>query len=84
MQTTQKSVSLPVVQRYVDMLHMGSTPPPIKVDGNIIIEGNHRFVAGRVFGQEPPTVPGTFSSSQAYKLKPVHQLKVDLTDFGNK
>lgn len=46
-------VSLPRVQQYVDRLLAGETPPAIKVDGRMIVDGNHRYVAGRVVGHEP-------------------------------
>ena len=45
-------VSRPMVERYVRMLEAGETPPPIKVDGNIIVDGNHSYIAGRLFGKE--------------------------------
>ena len=50
-------VSLPVIERYVRLLEAGKVPPPIKVDGNIIVDGNHRYIAGRLFGKEPPIQP---------------------------
>ncbi|WP_409455367.1 RHS repeat-associated core domain-containing protein [Proteus vulgaris] len=80
MQTAQGSVSLPMVQRYVDRLAKGDVAPPIKVDGNIIVEGNHRYVAGKVFGKLPETVPGTLSPSQAARVKPMSETKVDSFD----
>ncbi|MEQ5209033.1 RHS repeat-associated core domain-containing protein, partial [Proteus sp. fly-1067] len=57
MQTVQGSVSLPAIQRYVDRLLKGDVAPPIKVDGNVIVEGNHRYVAGKIVGKIPETVP---------------------------
>ncbi|RKR84187.1 RHS repeat-associated protein [Mucilaginibacter gracilis] len=83
MKTTQGVVSLPVIQRFVNMLEAGSTPPAIKVADGVIIEGNHRYVAGRVFGQEPATVPGNLSPSQAPLVKPVQETVVDPVDHGN-
>jgi RHS repeat-associated protein len=50
-------VSLPLVQDYVDKLAAGEVAPAIKVDGDIIIDGNHRYIAGRIFGQEPAIQP---------------------------
>ncbi len=47
-------VSLPTIQRYVDRLLAGEVPPAIKVDGPFIVDGNHRYIAGRILGQEPP------------------------------
>jgi hypothetical protein len=50
-------VSLPRVQQYVDKLLAGEVAPAIKVDGNLIVDGNHRYIAGRVLGQEPAIQP---------------------------
>jgi hypothetical protein len=32
---------------YVDRRAAGDVAPPIKVDGGVIVEGNHRYIAGR-------------------------------------
>lgn len=82
MQTLQEKVSLPMVQRYVEMLENGSTAPPIKVSNGIIVEGNHRYVAGRILGVEPAQVPTKMAPSQAGRAIPINQIKVDLTDWG--
>jgi hypothetical protein len=50
-------VSLPNIQRYVDKLLAGEVAPAIKVDGKIIVDGNHRYIAGRIVGQEPAVQP---------------------------
>jgi hypothetical protein len=50
-------ISLPRVQEYVNKILAGETAPPIKVDGSIIIDGNHRYVAGRITGIEPAIQP---------------------------
>jgi hypothetical protein len=42
LQSQQGAVSLPRVQSYVDQLAAGSEAPAIKVDGSIIVDGNHR------------------------------------------
>ncbi len=49
-------VSLPRVQQYVDKLLAGEAAPAIKVDGGMIVDGNHRYIAGRIVGQEPPVI----------------------------
>jgi hypothetical protein len=55
LQSQQKGgISLPRVQRFVDMLQGGQEPPSIKVDGNMIVDGNHRYIAARVLRIEPP------------------------------
>ncbi|EKQ58496.1 wall-associated protein, partial [Xanthomonas citri pv. malvacearum str. GSPB1386] len=84
MLTTQRAISMPVVQRYADSLASGSVAPAIKVADGVIVDGNHRFVAGRVMGQEPPTQPGTISPGQLDQVRPVQEMKVDPTDWGNR
>ena len=47
-------VSFRLVQKYVDRLLDNEVPPAIKVDGQIIVDGNHRYIAGRILGRETP------------------------------
>ena len=51
-----ESVSLPRVQQYVDELLAGEVPPAIKVDGSMIVDGNHRYIAGQILGRETPVI----------------------------
>ena len=51
LRTQQKSVSIPVIQNYVDRVLLGETNlPKIKVDGDIIVDGNHRYITSRITG----------------------------------
>lgn len=50
-------ISLPLVQSFVDMLRAGKVPPPIRVDGQIIVDGNHRYIAQRLLNIEPQIQP---------------------------
>ena len=84
MKTTQSAISQPAVENYVRRLERGDTAPPIKVDGKVIVEGNHRYVAGRLAGREPARTPGTLASGQASKVQPIQKLKIDKTDWGNR
>jgi hypothetical protein len=84
LRTDQGAVSLPAVRRYVDRLAGGETPPAIKVDNGVIVDGNHRYVAGRVFGQEPPVTPGARPMHKTGPGLSWDQVKVDPTDWGNK
>jgi len=82
--TTQEAgVSIPAVERYVRMLEAGNPAPAIQVADGVIVNGNHRYVAGRIFGVEPPQVPGTLAPSQVPQIKPIQQIKLDPTDWGN-
>jgi RHS repeat-associated protein len=82
MKTTQAEVSLPMVERYVRMLESGSVSPSIKVADGVIVDGNHRYIAGRLFGTEPTIVPGSLSPSQVSKIVPIQQTKVNPIDWG--
>lgn len=75
LQTQQQGVSLPIVKEYVQKLLAGSEAPPIKVDGNIIADGNHRYVAGRLVGQEPAIQP--WSGGRPDKVVPWNEIQVD-------
>jgi YD repeat-containing protein len=59
MRTQQQYVSAAATQAYVDLIERGGAPPPIKVDGDVIIDGNHRFIAGLLCNDLPTTIPGT-------------------------
>jgi hypothetical protein len=50
-------VNLPLIQSYVDKLLAGEIAPAIKVENGIIIDGNHRYIAGKICGIEPPIQP---------------------------
>ncbi|WP_249892216.1 hypothetical protein [Mixta hanseatica] len=43
LETVQGTVFLPAIQRYVDRLLKGNVAPLIKIDGNVIVEGNHGY-----------------------------------------
>jgi hypothetical protein len=50
-------VSLPVIQDYVDRLLAGEVAPAIYVENEIVVNGNHRYIAGRICGIEPAIQP---------------------------
>lgn len=84
MKTAQGAISKPAVENYVRRLEAGEVAPPIKVDGNVIVDGNHRYVAGRLVGQEPTPAAGALSPSQASRVQPIQNLKIDPFDWGNR
>ena len=58
MKTKQQKVSVPVINRYIERALRGETPPNIKItDTHVIIEGNHRYIAGYVTKRLPGTDP---------------------------
>ncbi|WP_232915293.1 hypothetical protein [Pseudomonas viridiflava] len=80
----QNFVSLPAVQRYVDRLLKGDVAPPINMDGDIIVDGSHRYIAAKILGRSPEVAPGTLSTSKAGQTKPVSDVKIDPLDWGNR
>ncbi|WP_263263107.1 filamentous hemagglutinin N-terminal domain-containing protein [Pseudomonas sp. RIT-PI-S] len=82
--SAQGAVSLPAVQRYVDRLLNGDVAPAIKMDGNVIIDGNHRYIAAKILGRVPDVTIGVLSPSKVGQTKPVSSLNVDEFDWGNK
>ena len=54
--------------------------PQIKVDRNVIVEGNHRYVAGKIVGILPNAVHGALSLSNIPQVKPMSETVVDLFD----
>jgi hypothetical protein len=82
MLSLQEKVSLPMVQRYVKMLEDGLISPPIKVAENIIVEGNHRYIAGKIYGKLPDVVPATLPLSMKDMVRPIKEIKIDFKDWG--
>ncbi|WP_232910572.1 filamentous hemagglutinin N-terminal domain-containing protein [Pseudomonas paralactis] len=82
--SAQRAVSLPAIQRYVDRLLKGDVAPPISMDGKVIVEGNHRYIAAKILGRTPDVNPGTLPPNKAGLTKPMSEVKVDPVDWGNK
>jgi hypothetical protein len=80
LQTQQGAVSLPKVQSAVDQLAAGSPAPPIKVDGSIIVDGNHRYIAGQIMGQPPAVQP--WPGGNPARVVPWWKQVIDPTDWG--
>ena len=57
--TLQKSVSLPKIAGQVAMIEAGSVAPPVQMDGNVIIDGNHRYISALLCGQLPSRIEWT-------------------------
>ena len=51
--TKQAAVSIPVIQNYAARAAAGEVAPAIKIADGLIVEGNHRYIAGRLVGIEP-------------------------------
>ena len=77
MLTMQPSVSAPGVQEYVSFIQSGGSTPPIQVDENIIVDGNHRYIANLLCNREAPRAPGTAPLTRRAKAIPISQIAVD-------
>lgn len=82
LQTQQKQVSLPAIQRYAERLAKGEEPPSIQVDGGVIIDGNHRYIAGRLLGIEVPQIE--WSGKRPNEVINWDEVFIDPYDWGNK
>jgi RHS repeat-associated protein len=82
LQTQQQGISLPVIQNYVDRCLAGEVAPPVKMDGNIIVDGVHRYVAGAL-ANLPPAVQN-WTAPQSSPLYPLADIVVDSTDWGHR
>lgn len=80
-QTNQRSVSVPAVARYTAMIEAGSIAPPVYMDSMLIVEGNHRMVAGLLCEQLPPIQPWASSLSKPRYL--FSDIIPDVSDWGN-
>jgi hypothetical protein len=83
--TKQGAVSIPVIQNYAARAAAGEVAPAIKVADGVVVEGNHRYIAGRLVGIEPAQTPGVMPAFKAGKPN-VSWLDVllDPADWGNR
>ncbi|WP_175214079.1 hemagglutinin repeat-containing protein [Achromobacter aegrifaciens] len=79
----QGAVSLPAIQRYVDRLLAGEMPPPIRMDGDLIVDGNHRYIAARILGRNVEVIQWASPGSLQSKRSSISNISIDLTDWGN-
>jgi hypothetical protein len=82
--TSLARFSLPVVENYVRRLEAGEIAPPIKIDGQMIVDRIHRYIAARILGREPERIPASISPSQVSAQRPISEIKADTVDWGNR
>ncbi|MEO7731247.1 MAG: hypothetical protein ABIY55_09765, partial [Kofleriaceae bacterium] len=82
MLSQQEKVSLPVVQNYVNRLLSGEVAPAIKVAGDVIVDGVHRYVAGSVVGRLPDFQEWLAPRNPI--MYPLSNIVVDIYDWGNR
>lgn len=57
---------------------------PITIDGNIIVEGHHRFISAKLCKQEPPRKEGTLAPHRKGIEYPLKNIEISPNDFGNR
>ena len=81
LKTRQQNMCLPFIQRNYDLLEGGSEPPSILVCNGVIVDGNHRYVAGIAFGRIPPMREWAEQSNPP-PIVPWDQVFFDPTEWG--
>jgi hypothetical protein len=82
MRTQQERVSLPKIERYAEQLKQGQDLGRIKVDGDIIVDGHHRYIAGQVAGVDVPTSAGSRPTfKQGLPSQPIKNIELNPNDF---
>lgn len=72
-----------MIQEYVNRILAGETDiPAIKVDNGIIVDGNHRYIAGRITGVEVPTLD--WSGGRPGSIVDWIDIIIDAFDWGNR
>lgn len=79
--SAQDNISLPMIQNYVDLLLKGQIAPAIKMDGDVIVDGNHRYIAAKILGREVKVDPGVLTSYKESKVKPMADLKITPNEY---
>ena len=75
MKTYNASVSAGVIQGYVEAIEAANPPLPIRADGDIIINGNHRYIAFLLCNLPPPLTPWT--APVGVPPMPIQNLRID-------
>jgi len=73
-QTLQPTVSLHVIDAYRASIDLGIPLSPVWMDGNIIVDGNHRVIASELCQLTPPVQPWTAPLSKI--PLPLNTLKI--------
>jgi RHS repeat-associated protein len=78
----QTNVSIPVIQNYVNRSLSGEIPPAIRMEGNVLVDGVHRFIAGLITGTPAPIQ--SWIAPRSATLYDISRIYGDPTDWGNR
>lgn len=76
---SQRSISLPIIYRIYHKMIIGIKFPEIKVSGNIIIDGHHRYLASKIALIEFQKID--YVEVNYIEPKSWHEIFIDETDW---
>lgn len=76
---SQRSISLPIINRMYHKMRLGIKFPEIKVYNNIIIDGHHRYLASKIASIDLQKI--NFTEVNNLKSKGWQELLFDETDW---
>lgn len=83
LKATQKAVSGPQVDRLAEDMKVNGfdSLSPVKVDGDLVVDGHHRVMAAKKADVDIVTTPGTASPTQKANVTNFEDVKVDPVDW---
>lgn len=78
---TQQKISFPMIERYYRMLKKGERPLAIKIAGDTIVDGHHRYISGHIFGEIPEK--SEWILPKANEVRKWNMVTVASEDFDN-
>ncbi|MFJ7141908.1 hypothetical protein [Pseudomonas protegens] len=77
-----EAIEFRLKQKFGDPKSDGKSFSSLDVDEDVIVEGNHRYIAAKILGREPSVKPGALSPNKVELKRPVGELKIDPVDWG--
>ena len=83
MKLCTNKIIITIIQNYVNRILAGETDiPPIKADGNIIVDGNHRYISSRI--TDTPINTTQWSGGNPNRVISWMHIKLDTFNWGNR
>lgn len=77
--STHSKLCYPIIKRICKKMHIGIKFPSIKIHGDIIIDGHHRYLASVIAGVKLETIPTGISSASI--VVPWSEVKLIMDDW---
>lgn len=79
--STQRRLSLPILQRIRNKLEKGESFRALSVDGTDIVNGHHRYVCMHILGIKAETIP--WQRSPSSQVISWNEVEIDTLDWDN-